>query len=266
MIWAGSAREWHLNDGSRKTIWKRQPYENNGNAVKMGSNDFITLFFLVAAVLIFLQLRSVLGRRTGHEKPPVEPMSPREMAKPDAQDGGKVITLPRKEIQDGDDRLNQADFFTKPGSEANSDLRELMKIDPAFDPKSFFNGARMAYEMIVTAFADGDRKTLRGLLSRDVYDSFDKAISERESRGEKVKFTFVGISKCDLSRVEIRGTEVQMTLSIASQLISATLDRNGSVIEGDEETVAEVNDIWTLSRDMRSRDPNWTVIATESEQ
>ena len=231
----------------------------------MGSNDFITLFFLVAAVVIFLQLRSVLGRRTGNEKPPLEPVSPREAAKPDFPDTGKVITLPRRDTPDSDERLNQADLFAKPGTEANSDLRELMKVDPAFDPKGFIQGARLAYEMIVTAFADGDRKTLRGLLSREVYESFERAIADRESRGEKVKFTFVGISKTDFSRVDIKGSEVQVTLNIASQFISATLDKAGQVIEGDEEQVAEVNDIWTLSRDMRSRDPNWTVIATESE-
>ncbi len=232
----------------------------------MGSNDFITLFFLVAAVLIFLQLRSVLGRRTGNEKPPFDPVSPRDTIRPEPQDTGKVITLPKRDSVDNEERLNQADLYTKPGTEANSDLRELMKVDPAFDPKSFFQGARMAYEMIVTSFANGDRKTLRDLLSREVYDSFDKAIAEREARGETVKFTFVGISRLELAHVDIRGTEVQITLNIASQLISATLDRNGKVIDGDEETVAEVNDIWTLSRDMRSRDPNWTVIATESEQ
>lgn len=232
----------------------------------MGSNDFITLFFLVAAVLIFLQLRSVLGRRTGNEKPPFDPISPRESIRPEPQDTGKVITLPRRETLDGEERLNQADLYAKPGSEANSDLRELMKIDPAFDPKGFFQGARTAYEMIVTAYAEGDRKTLKNLLSRDVYESFDKAIADREARGEKVKFTFVGISRMDVDRIEIKGSDVQITLNIASQLISATMDRNGAVFEGDEETVAEVNDIWTLSRDMRSRDPNWTVIATESEQ
>jgi predicted lipid-binding transport protein (Tim44 family) len=232
----------------------------------MGSNDFITLFFLVAAVLIFLQLRSVLGRRTGNEKPPFDPISPRDAIRPEAQDTGKVITLPRRETLDSEERLNQADLYVKPGSEANNDLRELMKVDPAFDPKGFFQGARMAYEMIVTAFAEGDRKTLRNLLSREVFESFDRAISDREARGEKVKFTFVGISRMDIHHIDIRGTEVQITLNIASQLISATLDRSGAVVEGDEESVAEVNDIWTLSRDMRSRDPNWTVIATESEQ
>lgn len=232
----------------------------------MGSNDFITVFFLVAAVVIFLQLRSVLGRRTGTEKPPFDPAAQREVAKPDAGDTGKVITLPRRDSTDNEDRLNQADFYTKPGTEPNTDLRELMKVDLAFDPKSFFAGARSAYEMIVTAFADGDRKTLRGLLSKEVYDSFDAAIAEREARGETVKFTFVGISKLDLVKIEIKGSDVQVTLNIVSQLISATLDRNSVIIEGDEETVADVNDIWTLSRDMRSRDPNWTVIATESDQ
>lgn len=232
----------------------------------MGSNDFITLFFLVAAVLIFLQLRNVLGRRTGNEKPPFDPVSPRDSMRTEPQDSGKVITLPRRETLDGEERLNQADLYAKPGTEANSDLRELMKVDPAFDPKSFFQGARTAYEMIVTAYAEGDRKTLKNLLSRDVYDSFDKAIAEREARGEKVKFTFVGISRMDIDRIDIKGSDVQISLNIASQLISATSDRNGALVEGDEETVAEVNDIWTLSRDMRSRDPNWTVIATESEQ
>lgn len=231
----------------------------------MGSNDFITLFFLVAAVLIFLQLRSVLGRRTGNEKPPFEPMSPRETLRPDAPDAGKVITLPRRDISDGDDRLSQADLYTKPGSEANGDLRELMKVDTAFDPKSFFQGARMAYEMIVTAFAEGDRKTLRGLLSPDVFESFQGAIVDRESRGEKVKFNFVGISRLDLLKIDMKGSDVQITLSIGGQFISATLDKNGQVVDGDEEQVAEVSDIWTLSRDMRSRDPNWTVIATEAE-
>nr|WP_316651012.1 Tim44/TimA family putative adaptor protein [uncultured Gellertiella sp.] len=232
----------------------------------MGSNDFITVFFLVAAVLIFLQLRSVLGRRTGNEKQPFEPVSPRDLPRPDPQDTGKVITLPSRDVVVSEDRLNLADLYTKPGSEPNSDLRELMKVDLAFDPKGFFNGARLAYEMIVTAYAEGDRKALRGLLSREVFESFDVAIGEREARGEKVKFTFVGISKTDLVRIDIKGTEVQVVLNIVSQLISATLDRNGTIIEGDEETVAEVNDIWTLSRDMRSRDPNWTVIATESSQ
>lgn len=232
----------------------------------MGSSDFITLFFLVAAVLIFLQLRSVLGRRTGNEKPPVDPYSPRDVAKTPAADDNKVVTLPRRGEGDDENRFAEIDAVAPVGSAVNDSLRELTKVDPTFRPKEFLNGARMAYEMIVTAFADGDRKTLKNLLSRDVYEGFDAAITERETRGEVVKSTFVGTEKIDITHASIRDSEEQITLRIISQLISATFDKDGKLVDGDPEAVSEVDDIWTFSRDIRSRDPNWKLIATESEQ
>ncbi|MFB2552976.1 Tim44/TimA family putative adaptor protein [Ensifer soli] len=234
----------------------------------MGSFDFITLFFLVAAVIIFLQLRSVLGRRTGRERPPFDPFSPRDAAeRPEAQDNGKVIQLPRRDGngEETDTRYQRVDSFAPAGTPLNASLRQIVDADPTFDPKEFVNGARIAYEMIVLAFADGDRKTLKGLLSREVYDGFEAAIAERESRGEVMKSTFVGIEKADITHAEMRKTEASLTLRIVSQLISATYDKAGTLIEGDAEAVAEVNDLWTFSRDLRSRDPNWKLIATESE-
>ncbi|HEX5935587.1 MAG TPA: Tim44/TimA family putative adaptor protein [Pseudorhizobium sp.] len=231
----------------------------------MGSNDFITLFFLVAAVLIFLQLRSVLGRRTGNEKPPVDSYSAREAARAPTSDDGKVVTLPRREVTD-EDRFAEIDSVAKPGTPLNESLRELLKVDSSFQPRDFLNGARMAYEMIVMAFADGDRKTLKNLLSKEVYEGFDAAISEREARGEVVKSTFVGIEKADIIQASANGTEEQVTVKIVSQLISATFDKAGAVVEGDQESVADVTDIWTFARDARSRDPNWKLVATESEQ
>lgn len=231
----------------------------------MGSNDFITLFFLVAAVLIFLQLRSVLGRRTGNEKPPVDPYSAREAARAPTSDDGKVVTLPRREVTD-EDRFSEIDSVAKPGTALNESLREMLKVDSSFQPREFLNGARMAYEMIVMAFADGDRKTLKNLLSKEVYEGFDAAISEREARGEVVKSTFVGIEKADIIQASANGTEEQVTVKIVSQLISATFDKAGAVVEGDQESVADVTDIWTFARDARSRDPNWKLVATESEQ
>lgn len=151
------------------------------------------------------------------------------------------------------------------GSALNDSLRQLVESDPSFQPKEFLNGARMAYEMIVMAFADGDRDTLKNLLSKEVYDGFDAAISEREKRGEVVKSTFVGIEKIDITQATVRGSEEQITLRIISQLISATYDKDGKLVDGDAENVSEVDDIWTFSRDIRSRDPNWKLIATESE-
>ncbi|WP_086997438.1 Tim44/TimA family putative adaptor protein [Rhizobium sullae] len=232
----------------------------------MSSNDFITLFFLVAAVLIFFQLRSVLGRRTGNEKPPRDLFTPRDAAGPEHSDAGKVVTLPRRDTPaEEEDRFAAIDAFAPAGTPLNESLRALSKVDPSFEPKEFLNGAKMAYEMIVMAYADGDRKTLKNLLSREVYEGFDAAIADREAKGEKVKSTFVGIDKADITQAEARGSEAQITVRIASQLISATYDKADKLIEGDAENVAEVNDIWTFARDTRSRDPNWKLVATESE-
>ncbi|KEQ03329.1 MULTISPECIES: Tim44/TimA family putative adaptor protein [Pseudorhizobium] len=231
----------------------------------MGSNDFITLFFLVAAVLIFLQLRNVLGRRTGNEKPPFDPYTARDAVKAPASDDGKVVTLPRREISD-EERFSEIDAVAKQGTPLNASLREMLKVDPSFKPAEFLNGARMAYEMIVMAFADGDRKTLKNLLSKEVYEGFDAAISEREAKGEVVKSTFVGIDKAELTHASVKGPEEQVTVRIVCQLISATFDKDGAIVDGDQENVAEVTDIWTFARDSRSRDPNWKLVATESEQ
>ncbi|MCZ7909536.1 Tim44/TimA family putative adaptor protein [Agrobacterium leguminum] len=232
----------------------------------MGFSDFITLFFLVAAVLIFFQLRSVLGRRTGNEKPPFDPYSPRDVAKGPVADDNKVVTLPRRSEGDDENRFAEADALAPVDAPLNASLREVMTRDPSFGPKEFLNGARMAYEMIVMGFADGDRKTLKNLLSKEVFDGFEAAISEREGRGEVVKSTFVGIEKADITQASVRDSEVQITLRIVSQLISATYDKDGKLVDGDPDAVAEVDDIWTFSRDIRSRDPNWKLIATESEQ
>ncbi|MES5046052.1 Tim44/TimA family putative adaptor protein [Rhizobium nepotum] len=232
----------------------------------MGFSDFITLFFLVAAVLIFLQLRSVLGRRTGNEKPPFDPYSPRDVAKGPVTDDNKVVTLPKRTEGEDENRFAEADALAPVDTALNTSLRELMTKDPTFRPKEFLNGARMAYEMIVMGFADGDRKTLRNLLSKEVFDGFDAAISEREGRGEVVKSTFIGIEKADITQAGIRDSEEQITIRIVSQLISATYDKDGKLVDGDPDNVAEVDDIWTFSRDVRSRDPNWKLIATESEQ
>ncbi|NML75504.1 Tim44 domain-containing protein [Rhizobium sp. S-51] len=231
----------------------------------MGSNDFVTLFFLVAAVLIFLQLRSVLGRRTGNEKPPFEPYSPRDLAKGPGSEDGKVVTLPRREDAVADERFASIDGFAKPGTPLNDSLREVVKHDPNFNPKEFLNGARMAYEMIVMAFADGDRKTLKSLLSREVLEGFEAVIADRESRGEVVKSTFVGIERAEITQAAVKDNEELITVRIICQLITATYDKAGALIDGDAEQVSEVNDLWTFARDVRSRDPNWKLVATESE-
>ncbi len=227
--------------------------------------DFGTLFFIVAAVLVFLQLRSVLGKRTGNEKPPFNPYtSQRVQQDGEAKPQGKVISLPIRKAGN-EAEFPMVDAVSKPGTELNKGLRAVSAADPSFDPNEFLSGARIAYEMIVMAFADSDRKALKGLLAKDVYEGFESAIAGRELRGEKMQSSFVGINKIDFVEAELKNGDAQLTLRIVSQLISATLDKAGKVIEGDPETVTEVKDVWTFSRDTKSKDPNWKLAATEAE-
>ncbi|PWJ80172.1 putative lipid-binding transport protein (Tim44 family) [Pseudaminobacter salicylatoxidans] len=230
--------------------------------------DFGTLFFLIAAVVIFFQLRNVLGRRTGNERPPFDPYTAARTGDKDAaQKSENVVSLPRKRgPADNDDAYAAIDAVAKPDTDLNRGLRAIKDADASFEPKSFVDGAKMAYEMIVMAYADGDRKTLKNLLSREVYDGFVAAISDREARSEKIQSSFVGIDKADIVAAEVKNGEAHITLRIISELISATRDKAGEVIDGDPETVAEVKDVWTFARDARSRDPNWKLVATEEEE
>ena len=228
--------------------------------------DLGTIIFMVAAVVIFLQLRNVLGRRTGNERPPFDPYTAGRKRPAESNASDNVVSLPkRKGAQEAVDQYVEIDQAAAPGSELNKGMRAIRDADAGFQPKTFVDGAKMAYEMIVMAYADGDRKTLKNLLSREVYDGFVQAISEREQRGEKIQSSFVGIDKADIVGAEMKGSEAHVTMRIVSELISATRDGAGEVIDGDPETVAEVKDVWTFSRDTRSRDPNWKLVATEAE-
>ena len=123
----------------------------------------------------------------------------------------------------------------------------------------------MAYEMIVMAFADGDDRSLSNLLSRDVYEGFKAAIDDRKSRGESVKSEFIGIDGSEISEAKVEDQEARLTVKFESQIMSATYDKDGTVIDGAEGEVVRVKDIWTFARDTRSGDPNWKLVATGAE-
>jgi predicted lipid-binding transport protein (Tim44 family) len=154
--------------------------------------------------------------------------------------------------------------FAPKGSPLAKGLMAIVKSDPSFDPEQFLEGAKSAYEMIVMAFAGGNKRSLRQLLGEDVYDGFIGAIDEREERGETVDSSFIGIDKADIIEAERKRKSAQVTVKFVSQLITATTDKKGKVIDGDPKKVREVTDIWTFARDITSRDPNWKLVATEA--
>jgi predicted lipid-binding transport protein (Tim44 family) len=233
--------------------------------------DIYTIIFLALAVFIFLRLRSVLGQRTGRERPPYDPYSARDAVRSPATD--KVVALP---THPGETPPRPAEVTQPPaerwkgvadtGSTVAAGLDAIAAADPSFDAQHFVTGARTAYEMIVTTFAEGDRRQLRNLLSREVFDGFDAAITEREGRGETAETRFVSIDGSTVTNAELRGRTAQITIRFVSKLVSATRDRNGAVIDGNADKVTDVTDMWTFARDVSSRDPNWKVVATEAGQ
>ena len=131
-----------------------------------------------------------------------------------------------------------------------------------FKPESFVAGAKVAFEMVITAFAGGDTKTLRPLLSNDVFEDFSGAIKSRLDKKETLESTLVGISEADIIEAELQGKTAFVTLKFVSEQINVTRDAEGEVVDGDPGGVATVTDIWTFARNTRSRDPNWTLVAT----
>ena len=235
--------------------------------------DIYTIIFLALAVFIFLRLRNVLGQRTGRERPPYDPVSTRETLRKPASE--KVVTLPTRNVEpvarpEGDDVVRPAGAadrwkgLAEPGSPVAAGLDAIVAADRNYDPAQFLTGARAAYEMIVTAFAEGDRRALKDLLSREVYEGFEGAIRDRELKGETAETRFVSIDKAEITGAELRGRTAHVTIRFVSQLISVTRDRNGNVADGSPDKVTDVTDVWTFARDLSSRDPNWKLVATEA--
>ena len=230
--------------------------------------DFTTLIFMGLAAIVIWRLWAVLGTRTGQEQIPPSRFSRRPEPLPESPlESGTILKHPAHQPDDVDSApAYRWTGLAEPDSEVARGLTAIAAADPDFDGRQFVEGARGAYEMIVTAFAKGDRNTLRDLLSREVFEGFAAAIAEREKRGETVDMTFVSIDKATLADAQLRGKSAQITVRFQSKLISATRDRDGQIIDGAAARVVDVTDIWTFARDAGQRDPNWKLIATESGQ
>ena len=231
--------------------------------------DIYTIIFLALAVFIFLRLRNVLGQRTGSERPPFDRAARNAVqGAPDSNIvsmPGKVMDqaplAPTAEVAPPSDRWKG---LAEPVSALAQGLDAIAAQDSSFDPRHFLSGARSAYEMIVLAFANGDRRALRDLLSSEVYDSFETVMKDRERHEQKTETRFVSIDKAELVNAEMRDRAAQLTVRFVSQMISVTRDKAGTIVDGNPDKVADITDVWTFARDTTSRDPNWKLVGTGS--
>jgi len=192
------------------------------------------IIFAALAAIVLYQLYSVLGRRVGRqpEDQPQPETAPAQVRAPERN--------PAEQVEEG---------------VALTGVAAIRARDPAFDLSHFLHGAKSAYEMIVRAFAEGDRETLRNLLSDEVYGSFDSALSAREAEGRSEQVEFLHPPRADMDKAQLDGDRARITVRFLAEIRSRTKDAAGEAV--DDRRTAE---LWTFERSLKARDPNWTLV------
>ena len=181
------------------------------------------------AGFIILRLRNILGRRTGHQGKPMNKYFPRGM---------EVL----KDIENNEAiKTGNVDEETK---------------------KQFLKGADVAYERIITSFAKGDKKALKSLLAKDLFENFSEVIDERKKKQLKYETTFIGIKSSKILEFKKIENIYKVTVNFVSEIITCVKDSNNKIIEGNPDTIKTANDVWKFSKNMWSQDPTWYLVET----
>ncbi len=245
----------------------------------MGNPDFIEILFWAAiAVFLVLRLHATLGSRTGHDRKAEKPPHP---GSPDP----KVISLDSKrppEDTTPPDNITPDNMtpdtatvaalhhgkttqqLLDPDSPLALGLRAIIGRDDSFDSAAFLNGAATAFDMIITAFASGDRETLKNLLSVKVFDNFNRAITTREADGNSLETTLVALSNAELVSARQQDDRALLDVSFVSEQITVTRNSAGEIIAGDPNSVRQIRDLWIFARDLQSENPNWELVETRT--
>lgn len=223
----------------------------------MGSGGSALIEIIILAVVagfLILRLRSVLGKRHGDERPRYEDAERYVGGEKSDDDAAADNVTPFP----GGPRVDaEPPPLTGPAS-------KLQPLDPTFNEQEFLGGAKEAFRMILSAYAAGDRETLRALASPEVYEALEGAISDRESRDETLDATLIGIEKARIDNVDVAGSVAGVTVRFESEQTNVTRNAEGQPIDGAPNQVERIVDLWTFERDMSSADPNWRLVETEA--
>jgi predicted lipid-binding transport protein (Tim44 family) len=217
-----------------------------------GSQFIDIILFAMVAVFLGLRLRSVLGRRTGHEQ------SPPDFAARPGPNPNNVIDIAKRR-RDTEPVIIDADQPATIGG-----LAEIQRADPNFTPEAFLQGAEAAFEMIVSAFAKGDQNSLRPLLSDEVYENFSHAIEARRTASETSQSELLRIISADIQDSRVEGRVATISVRFVSEQMIVIKNAEGAVIEGNSSRATKIIDLWSFSRDTRATNPNWLLVATRS--
>lgn len=227
----------------------------------MGDGQFLEIVILaMLAGFIFLRLRSVLGRRTGNEKPPLGGIFSRrrEGADKKTEKTENVVRLPQRE------RDAAGAAFADGNTALAAGLTQIQVADSSFEPASFLSGAKIAFEMVVTSFANRDLDTLRPMVNDEVFRNFSDAIKAHEAKGETAETTLLAIKASEIVEAGMSSKIAEVTVKFVSEMVTIVRDKDGAILSGDSRSPQTVTDLWTFARSTASSDPNWTLIATRS--
>ncbi len=218
----------------------------------------ILIYMIIAAVMVFW-LKNVIGTRHGEERERPNPYEDRETPKADDSSGADLPPIDMNPMA--------PDLTINEGSkEVDAGLVQIALADRHFDVQQFKDNAGDAFAIIVEAFASGDRETLKDLCAKDVFDAFNSAITERESKGEKVETEIHAVRDIDIVAAGIEQKKTAfVTLRFTADETYVISDKNGEIIAGHPDRVTEMTDKWTFTRDLKSTDPRWFLSKTEDD-
>jgi predicted lipid-binding transport protein (Tim44 family) len=207
---------------------------------------FDIIIFAMLAIYLVFQLRRVLGRKTGMEKPPTNEFTE------------------EKELTSQNENIIPLDSKNQDRSVSASGITKLRRLDTSFNEKEFISGSKSAFSWIVSAFADGDAVKLESLLGPKLFKNFEQAIQERVAAGEKLETKIVSIKSVQIDQVSVEGNTATVTVEFISDQIKVVRDLEENIVDGDPDTIESLTDLWTFNRDVTSTNPNWILTRTET--
>lgn len=222
------------------------------------------ILYAILAVFLFIKLRNILGVTDDESEEQRKSQSGMKQAQPT-----NVVHLSKENVQNLDEVIEAVEqkppFPDDLKKSIKDGLEKVVSFDKNFTYDEFMTGAGKAFEFILRAFAKGDKKMLKDLLNKELYDEFSSEIDERKNRNEVLDTTLVSIQDCTLTEAKVLKTKAQLTVKFITEQINLTKDPDGKVTAGDPNKIETIEDIWTFHRNLKSANPNWELTAIQND-
>ncbi len=221
----------------------------------MNNFPYIDILILaMIAVFIINRLKNTLGKKTGNENDIVEKFTQRKTPFKESEPD----TISEKKIKNNVDLAKTQKLHSN--KKINEMINEVIKLDVNFEINSFIDGAKKAFEYILTQYSKNDIKSLNSLISKEIFSAFNSQIKQREKNSETLEITVISVKDPEIINVSIeKKSTAFFKLCFDSEQVQITRDKNGKVIDGDSNQILTIKENWTFSKNLKNKNPNWTL-------